>query len=139
MRIRLTLAAALTGLLVFLLLTGGAEGEEVAALKAQGVAGVSHAPAAALPPSLELSKSGALKKGSKGKDVRELQRVLALLGFSPGKVDGVYGEQTRNAVAAFQLAYRLKPNGVLGRKTLRELNRVLAELARDGALPASAS
>ena len=137
-QIRLALAAPLTGLLVFLLLTGGGE-ERSTAPKPQGVAGALHAPAAALPRSLDLSKAGVLKKGSKGKEVRELQRVLAVLGFSPGKVDGVYGERTRNAVAAFQLAYRLKPNGAVGRKTARMLNRVLAELADDGVLPAAAS
>ena len=43
-----------------------------------------------------------LKKGSKKQEVKDLQEALKALGFSPGKVDGVFGAATEKAVKAFQ-------------------------------------
>ena len=43
-----------------------------------------------------------IKNGSKGDDVRRLQTRLKELKFDPGKIDGVYGGDTRMAVWAFQ-------------------------------------
>lgn len=35
--------------------------------------------------------------------VKEMQRVLTELGYSPGPVDGIYGNQTRRAVRTWQV------------------------------------
>ena len=60
-----------------------------------------------------------LRKGSKGDDVRELQRGLIKMGFSVGKwgADGDFGGSTKNAVMAFQKKYGLTPDGVFGPKS----------------------
>jgi len=63
-----------------------------------------------------LSVSAPLKRGD---DVRALQKALVSLGFSVGKsgADGVYGNDTRNAVRRFQQANRLTVDGIVGRHT----------------------
>ena len=38
----------------------------------------------------------------RGEDVSELQRAMGSLGFNPGKVDGIFGPDTQNAVELFQ-------------------------------------
>lgn len=44
-------------------------------------------------------------------EARDLQRRLAALGFDPGAADGLYGAQTRAAVAAFQQTRGLTASG----------------------------
>jgi GH24 family phage-related lysozyme (muramidase) len=43
-----------------------------------------------------------LKKGSRGESVVALQTYLNLVGFDCGKVDGIYGTKTENAVKDFK-------------------------------------
>ncbi len=45
-----------------------------------------------------------LKRGSKGKDVSEIQTRLEEVGFSPGKIDGDFGRATEIAVINFKKA-----------------------------------
>lgn len=78
------------------------------------------APAAVRPPTTTLTP------GSNGVQVKRLQRALARLGYSPGRVDGSYGAATVAALKRFQLAMRLEPDGALGPKTLRALKAKLA-------------
>ena len=66
-----------------------------------------------------------LKPGDTGTQVEVLQRALASLGFSGGKVDGRYGPATKNAVAQFQGSAHLTADGILGPVTLRALARAL--------------
>jgi len=47
----------------------------------------------------------ALTKGDNGKEVRELQENLKVLGMYPHKVDGDFGPKTRQAVMEFQQRY----------------------------------
>jgi murein L,D-transpeptidase YcbB/YkuD len=65
-----------------------------------------------------------LKPGDTGGQVRELQRALATLGYSPGAADGNYGPATKRAVARFQRASGLVADGIFGAKTLNTLTRV---------------
>ncbi len=58
--------------------------------------------------------------------MKRLQRTLARLGYSPGRVDGSYGPATANALKRFQRTRGLTPDGVLGPKTLRALTSSLA-------------
>jgi len=39
--------------------------------------------------------------GDEGEDVEQLQAALVRLGFEPGEIDGVYGDETEDAVVAF--------------------------------------
>ena len=61
------------------------------------------------------------KVGSQGDEVRQIQKKLKELGYDPGKADGIYGEQTKNAVIAFQKAKGLSADGIAGPKTLEAL------------------
>jgi peptidoglycan hydrolase-like protein with peptidoglycan-binding domain len=63
----------------------------------------------------------ALKPGDTGAQVKNLQRSLASLGYPPGKIDGVYGPKTTDAVKSFQKAEGLVEDGVVGPKTLAAL------------------
>jgi lipoprotein-anchoring transpeptidase ErfK/SrfK len=58
-----------------------------------------------------------------GPDVRQLQRRLAELKYYPGPADGRYGQDTLEAVWAFQEVQGLRPseNGVVSRAMLRAL------------------
>ncbi len=53
-----------------------------------------------------------LSKGSRGDDVRALQRRLNDLGYDCGSVDGVFGAKTKLAVRYFQDAIGVKQDGV---------------------------
>jgi peptidoglycan L-alanyl-D-glutamate endopeptidase CwlK len=62
-----------------------------------------------------------LMVGSKGADVRKVQRRLAEVGFSPGDIDGKFGSGTEAAVMAFQAANGLLVDGKVGTRTLEKL------------------
>jgi N-acetylmuramoyl-L-alanine amidase len=61
----------------------------------------------------------------RGDDVRTLQRRLNLLGFDPGREDGILGEQTAQAVQDFQRNVGLRPDGIAGATTLQALDRLI--------------
>ena len=63
-----------------------------------------------------------LKFGSKGNDVKELQKALNGTKFRPRlKVDGKFGEKTQAAVRTWQKHSQIKPDGVADPKTLGSL------------------
>lgn len=68
---------------------------------------------------------GSLKEGMNGAAVRTLQKDLRTLGYFSGTVDGDYGAITTAAVASFQNAYGLTPDGVAGRATLNAIQSAL--------------
>jgi peptidoglycan hydrolase-like protein with peptidoglycan-binding domain len=68
-----------------------------------------------------------LKKGSKGKDVEELQRALKAVGFNVGTIDGDFGRATRFQVEAFQDSVEIHSDGIVGRETLSLLGDVLVK------------
>jgi len=68
-----------------------------------------------------------LKAGDTGAQVKVLQRALARLGYSTGKVDGSYGPATQAAVQRFQRAKGLTADGVAGAKTLQALRAALRQ------------
>ena len=59
----------------------------------------------------------------RGDDVAQLQEALALLGFDPGRIDGIFGIQTQQALQEFQRNCALPVTGELTRTTLGELER----------------
>lgn len=57
-----------------------------------------------------------LKNGSKGNDVKELQKALGGL-----TVDGIFGKVTLNKVKAFQKSKKLTQDGIVGQRTAKAL------------------
>ncbi|MFN6568456.1 peptidoglycan-binding domain-containing protein [Dendronalium sp. ChiSLP03b] len=62
-----------------------------------------------------------LKVGSQGERVSELQAALKLLGFYSDTVNGVYNENTANAVSRFKQAVGLNPDGIVDAATWQRL------------------
>lgn len=62
-----------------------------------------------------------LKQGSTGPQVKALQTRLKALGFDPNGVDGKFGEDTRDALVAFQISKGLPPDGRAEGETLKAL------------------
>ncbi len=56
-----------------------------------------------------------LKKGSKGNDVKELQKAVGT------KADGIFGTNTKNAVIKFQKSKKLSADGIVGKNTAHAL------------------
>ena len=56
-----------------------------------------------------------LKKGSKGNDVKELQKKLNI------SVDGIFGDNTKKAVKSFQKTNKLTQDGIVGKNTAHKL------------------
>ena len=61
--------------------------------------------------------------GSKGLDVKHLQEALNALSLSTNslKIDGIFGQQTKARVMAFQRSIGLKPDGIVGPLTGKAL------------------
>ncbi len=60
----------------------------------------------------------------RGDDVAELQVRLAQFGFNPGRIDGIFGSMTEEALSDFQRNCALEVSGALTRATLVELMRM---------------
>ena len=58
------------------------------------------------------------KLGSRGDEVRSIQKKLKELGYYSGSIDGIYGTQTQAAVRAFQKNCGITVDGIAGPKTL---------------------
>jgi peptidoglycan hydrolase-like protein with peptidoglycan-binding domain len=58
--------------------------------------------------------------------IRDTQSVLADIGFYTGKIDGIYGNDTRNAIVRFQERAELLPDGEASYELLRNLKSVKA-------------
>lgn len=65
-----------------------------------------------------LPKRGYFQKGDKGKQVEQVQKLLAWLDMYDGKIDGLYGEKTEEAVKKLQARVRTAKNGKFGNKCL---------------------
>lgn len=62
-----------------------------------------------------------LETGSKGEDVKQLQKALIEKGVLSGDPDGIYGKGTAGAVAKFQESIGLEANGIADEETQRSL------------------
>ena len=83
------------------------------------LAGAALACAAWVPPAA--ARDAALVRGAHGAKVASAQILLDRAWFSPGEIDGGFGENMRRALAAFQEARGLEPTGRLDAATWREL------------------
>ena len=61
------------------------------------------------------------KLGSKGDEVRKIQKKLKELGYYNSSVDGIFGSATKKAVIAFQKNCGITADGIAGPKTLKYL------------------
>lgn len=62
----------------------------------------------------------------------EVQECLAHLKFYGGEIDGQIGPRTKQALMAFQRAWRLQPSGQIDKKTERTLAYVSADFPKIG-------
>ncbi len=62
----------------------------------------------------------------RGDDVADLQRRLSILGFDSGRIDGIFGNETAEALKDFQRNAGLPIDGMCGPRTLADLARVQA-------------
>lgn len=76
-------------------------------------------------PKIQLAISRTLKYGDRGNDVKQLQEALNKLNFKCGTPDGIFGNNTLNAVKQFQKRYGLIVDGIVGQKTLAKINELL--------------
>lgn len=58
------------------------------------------------------------KLGSTGEEVKSIQRKLSSLGYYKGSIDGIYGNNTKSAVTAFQRNCGITADGICGKQTL---------------------
>src|SRR3712207_7256018 len=63
-----------------------------------------------------------LKQGDRGANVSKLQKTLKYLGYSCGKIDGIFGESTKNQVKRFQRHNGLPANGIVDVVTEKSLD-----------------
>lgn len=73
-----------------------------------------------------------VKFGMSGDEVQTVQSMLANAGFYDGDIDGVFGNQTLEAVQEFQRSNGLAADGVVGEQTFQYLSRAGAEASRRG-------
>lgn len=78
-----------------------------------------------------LSKEQTLKLDMLGEEVRSAQLMLSGLGYSTGRKDGYYSEETAKAVSAFQKSVSLPVTGELDEKTAERLEEELFAWVRD--------
>ena len=86
--------------------------------------------------------AAALKQGSRGSNVKQLQQNLIGFGYLDGSADSTYGAKTKAAVVKFQKDFGLNADGVAGDVTQSALRnavvRLQAELRAAGYAPGSA-
>ena len=104
------------GMTAALLLIGFAAAEEAAPATMAEAPVETEAPAATAEPAVTT-----LSYGAKGEAVVQLQNRLRELGYLSGEADGIYGRDTRKAVAAFQRRNGLEEDGIAGPKTLEAI------------------
>ena len=64
-----------------------------------------------------------MRNGSKGNEVMELQKFLNNAGYNCGTADGKFGPKSKAALIKFQLANKLKGDGIVGPKVRALLNK----------------
>ncbi len=99
----------------------GDAGSSTQAALMQAAATPTPVPTATPAPAPAPTVSSTLKKGDRGDAVKALQEKLIALGYLSGKADGIYGNDTMDAVRAFQRSKGLEDDGDAGPATLAAL------------------
>ena len=63
-----------------------------------------------------------LQRGSQGGGVYAVQLMLKRLQFHDLMIDGIFGEQTEQALKTIQQRFRLEPDGIVGPKTWKPIS-----------------
>ena len=74
-------------------------------------------------PAIQADERGLLRKGSRGTDVKVLQRALRSVGYDL-EIDGIFGRITLECVKSFQGTHGLTRDGIVGPKTWAKLEEV---------------
>ena len=74
---------------------------------------------------ITITQAAAIKQGDSGASVKKLQRILISKGYLNGKIDGIYGLETVNAIKKFQAAYGLEIDGICGDATYNLLTAAI--------------
>ena len=95
-------------------------------------AGVGRAPTTAIAsasPAASINRATTTRvgPGSSGPAVLRAEILLDRAHFSCGQIDGRYSQNLKNAIEAYQAAYQLKVDGVVGRSMWKLLNQDSAE------------
>lgn len=98
--------ALITGIAAALIATSAGAGAVIGTVS--GTADVASSP---------VVQTAVLRQGSKGGEVKEVQRRLKQWGYYSGAVDGIYGKGTIEAVKRFQKKNGLTADGICGRAT----------------------
>ena len=61
-----------------------------------------------------------------------IQSLLSRIGYDPGPIDGIFGQQTRQAVIDFQVDNGLTPDGIVGPATWRQFEVFLEAMTDIG-------
>lgn len=72
-----------------------------------------------------------LKQDMLNEQVKNAQLMLKGLGFEPGRTDGYFSEQTKNAVIAFQKNQNLLETGIINEETAAAIHEQVLKLIRD--------
>ena len=70
---------------------------------------------------ISIDGSALSKIGSRGEEVKEIQRRLKKWDYYYGSVDGIYGTKTKDSVIKFQRKNSLLADGIAGKKTLEKM------------------
>ncbi len=74
--------------------------------------------------------SPTLSRNSRGNDVLTLQKKLYLIGYDITELDGIYGNETEKAVAAFQRDSKISVTGIVTNVTWRALKKAKEKKGR---------
>ena len=74
--------------------------------------------------------SPTLSRNSRGNDVLTLQKKLYLIGYEITELDGIYGNETERAVAAFQHDNKISVTGIVTNVTWRALRKAKEKKGR---------
>lgn len=75
-------------------------------------------------------QKGVLSRGLRNNaSVKKLQENLNKLNFNCGTPDGTFGAGTESAVIAFQKAYGLSADGIVGNETQKAINKALKNIS----------
>lgn len=67
------------------------------------------------------SAPGIMRIGDENSDVKKLQQALDILGYYDGKIDGIYGDGTTQAVTQYQKDEGLEADGYAGTSTVTSI------------------
>ena len=83
--------------------------------------------------------AAALRVGSRGEEVKQLQTKLKRWGYYTGAGDGIFGSGTKKAVEHFQRKNGLTVDGIVGSATAKALGLTLSGSSSSGSSGGSSS